>query len=130
MQENFGVLVLGHGSKLTYNKHTVEAVATMLAERMTEAIIKTAYLNMDRPTVEEGIESFAETGVTTLYVLPLFLAHGTHTLKDIPEILRLSDGQRRTTRSFGDRKVDIVYAEPLGVDPCIADLAHKRLREA
>jgi sirohydrochlorin cobalto/nickelchelatase len=130
MQENFGVLVLGHGSKLTYNKHTVEAVATMLAERMTEAIIKTAYLNMDRPTVEEGIESFAETGVTTLYVLPLFLAHGTHTLKDIPEILGLSDGQRRTTRSFGDRKVDIVYAEPLGVDPCIADLAHKRLREA
>ena len=130
MQENFGVLVLGHGSKLTYNKHTVEAVATMLAERMKEAIIKTAYLNMDRPTVEEGIESFAETGVTTLYVLPLFLAHGTHTLKDIPEILGLSDGQRRTTRSFGDRKVDIVYAEPLGVDPCIADLAHKRLREA
>jgi sirohydrochlorin cobalto/nickelchelatase len=130
MQENFGVLVLGHGSKLTYNKHTVEAVATMLAERMTEAIIKTAYLNMDRPTVEEGIESFAETGVTTLYVLPLFLAHGTHTLKDIPEILGLSDGQRRTSRSFGDRRVDIVYAEPLGVDPCLADLAHKRLREA
>jgi sirohydrochlorin cobaltochelatase len=130
MQENFGVLVLGHGSKLTYNKHTVEAVASMLAERMTDAIIKTAYLNMDRPTVEEGIESFAETGVTTLYVLPLFLAHGTHTLKDIPEILGLSDGQRRTTRSFGDRRVDIVYAEPLGVDPCIADLAHKRLREA
>jgi sirohydrochlorin cobaltochelatase len=130
MQENCGILVLGHGSKLTYNKHTVEAVATMLAERMTDAIIKTAYLNMDHPTVEEGIESFAETGVTALYVLPLFLAHGTHTLKDIPEILGLSDGQRRTTRSFGDRKVDIVYAEPLGVDPCIADLAHKRLREA
>jgi len=130
MQENFGVLVLGHGSKLTYNKHTVETVAAMLAERMTEATIKTAYLNMDRPTVEEGIESFAETDVTTLYVLPLFLAHGTHTLKDIPEILGLSDGQRRTTHSFADRSVDVVYAEPLGIDPCIADLAHKRLREA
>lgn len=130
MQENFGVLVLGHGSTLTYNKHTVEAVATMLAQRMTDAIIKTAYLNMDRPTVEEGIESFAETDVTTLYVLPLFLAHGIHTLKDIPEILGLSDGQRRTTHSFGDRSVDVVYAEPLGVDPCIADLAHKRLNEA
>jgi len=32
MEENFGVLVLGHGSKLTYNKNTVEAVANMLAE--------------------------------------------------------------------------------------------------
>jgi sirohydrochlorin cobaltochelatase len=130
MQDNFGVLVLGHGSKLTYNKNTVEAVATLLAERMSNAIIKTAYLNMDSPTVKEGIESFAQTDVKTLYVLPLFLAHGTHTLKDIPEILGLSDGQRRTTYSFVDRIVDVVYAEPLGIDPCIADLAYKRLKEA
>jgi sirohydrochlorin ferrochelatase len=130
IQDNFGVLVLGHGSKLAYNKNTVEAVANMLAERMSNAVIKTAYLNTDSPTVEEGIESFAQTDVTTLYVLPLFLAHGTHTLKDIPEILGLSDGQRRTTRLFANRIVDVVYAEPLGVDQCIADLAYKRLKEA
>ena len=130
MEENFGVLVLGHGSKLTHNKSTVEAVANMLAEMMTDAIIKTAYLNMDSPTVEEGIESFASTDVKTLYVLPLFLAHGTHTLKDIPEILGLTDGQRRTTHSFDDRSIEVIYAEPLGVDPCIADLALKRLNEA
>jgi sirohydrochlorin cobaltochelatase len=102
----------------------------MLAEKMNDAIIKTAYLNMDRPTVEEGIESFSSTDVKTLYVLPLFLAHGTHTLKDIPEILGLTDGQRRTTHSFDDRTVDVIYAEPLGIDPCIADLALKRLEEA
>ncbi|MDD1725871.1 MAG: sirohydrochlorin nickelochelatase, partial [Euryarchaeota archaeon] len=66
MEEDFGVLVLGHGSKLTYNKNTIEAVANMLAERMTGAIIKTAYLNIDRPTVEEGIESFSSTDVKTL----------------------------------------------------------------
>ena len=44
MQENSGVLVLGHGSKLTYNKRTVETVAAMLAERMTEATIKSITL--------------------------------------------------------------------------------------
>lgn len=130
MRENCGVLILGHGSKLTHNKNTVEAVAAMLAERMTNVTVKTAYLNMDRPTIEEGLASFAKTDVKTLYVLPLFLAHGTHTLKDIPEVLGLTDGQRRTTRSLGDRSVDIVYAEPLGVDQCIADLAQKRLQEA
>jgi sirohydrochlorin cobaltochelatase len=130
MQENCGVLILGHGSKLTYNKKTVEAVAEMLAERMTDVTVKTAYLNIDRPTIEEGLANFAKTNVTTLYVLPLFLAHGTHTLKDIPEVLGLSNGQRRTTLPLGDRSVDIVYAEPLGIDACIADLAHKRLQEA
>ncbi|MDD1725848.1 MAG: sirohydrochlorin nickelochelatase, partial [Euryarchaeota archaeon] len=68
--------------------------------------------------------------VKTLYVLPLFLAHGVHTLQDIPEILGLTEGQRRTTHSFDDRTVDVIYAEPLGIDPCIADLAFKRLQEA
>jgi len=130
MEEKVGVLVLGHGSNLAHNKNTVEALAAMLTKKMTAATIKTAYLNLDRPTVEEGIESFAQTDVTTLYVLPLFLAHGTHTLKDIPEILGLSDGQRRTTHSFGEKSVEVVYAEPLGIDPCIADLAYKRLKEA
>jgi sirohydrochlorin cobaltochelatase len=130
MRETCGVLILGHGSKLTFNKDTVEAVAAMLAERMTNVSVKTAYLNVDHPTIEEGLASFAKTGVTTLYVLPLFLAHGTHTLKDIPEVLGLSNGERRTTLSLGDRSVNIVYVEPLGNDPCIADLALKRLQEA
>lgn len=130
MRDNCGVLILGHGSKLTYNKNTVEAVAAMLAEKMPNVTVKTAYLNMDHPTIDEGLASFAKSGVTTLYVLPLFLAHGTHTLKDIPEALGLINGQRRTTLSLSDRRVNIVYAEPLGIDPCIAYLALKRLQEA
>lgn len=130
MQETFGVLVLGHGSKLTFNKDTVEAVAAMLAEKLDGAPVKTAYLNLDTPTVEEGLKSFATLDIDKLYVLPLFLAHGTHTLKDIPEILGLKDGHKTTTHALGNREIEIIYTEPLGVDPCIADLAFKRLKEA
>ena len=130
MEETFGVLVLGHGSKLTYNKDTVEAVAAMLADRLNGATVKTAYLNMDSPTVEEGLKSFAATDIDKLYVLPLFLAHGTHTLKDIPQILGLEDGQNATTYALGNKNIEIVYVEPLGSDPCIAELAYKRLKEA
>ena len=130
MQETFGVLVLGHGSKLTYNKDTVEAVAAMIAERLNGATVKTAYLNMNSPTVEEGLRSFATTEIDKVYVLPLFLAHGTHTLKDIPRILGLEDGQHTTTYALGSKTIKIVYVEPLGIDPCIAELAYKRLREA
>ena len=130
MQETFGVLVLGHGSKLSYNKDTVEAVAAMIAERLNGATVKTAYLNMNSPTVEEGLRSFATTEIDKVYVLPLFLAHGTHTLKDIPRILGLEDGQHTTTYALGSKDIEIVYVEPLGIDPCIAELAYKRLREA
>ncbi len=66
----------------------------------------------------------------TATFLPLFLAHGTHTLKDIPQILGLEDGHKTTTYALGNKAVKVVYTEPLGVDPCIADLAFKRLKEA
>ncbi|MGZ4901719.1 MAG: sirohydrochlorin nickelochelatase [Halobacteriota archaeon] len=130
MQETFGVLVLGHGSKLTFNKDTVETVAAMLAKKLDGAPVKTAYLNLDTPTVEEGLKSFTTLDIDKLYVLPLFLAHGTHTLKDIPEILGLKDGHKTTTYALGNKEIEVIYTEPLGVDQCIADLAFKRLKEA
>ncbi len=130
MNKTFGVLVLGHGSNLTFNKDTVETVAAMLAKRLDGVPVKTAYLNIDTPTVEEGLKSFEGDDVDTLYVLPLFLAHGTHTLKDIPQILGLNDGHKTTKYSLGNREIDVIYTEPLGADPCIADLAFKRLKEA
>jgi len=130
MHGNFGVLVLGHGSKLTYNKDIIEATADMLAKKVDGAVVRTAYLNMDTPTVEEGLSSFKDTTVDRVYVLPLFLAHGVHTLKDIPELLGLKEGEHRTTYALGDRNVEIIYAQPLGPDQCIADLAYKRLTEA
>ncbi len=130
MQGTFGVLVLGHGSKLTFNKDTVEAVAAMLEQRLNGAPVKTAYLNLDTPTVEEGLRSFEAAGIDKLYVLPLFLAHGTHTLKDIPHILGLEEGHKTTMYALGNKEIEVIYTEPLGVDPCIADLAYKRLKEA
>ena len=130
MHGNFGVLVLGHGSTLTHNKKIIEATADMLAKKLDGAVVKTAYLNMDTPTVEEGLASFKDTTVDRVYVLPLFLAHGVHTLKDIPELLGLKEGEHRTTYALGDWNVEIIYAQPLGPDQCIADLAYKRLTEA
>jgi len=130
MHGNFGVLVLGHGSTLTHNKEIIEATAALLAKKLDGAVVKTAYLNMDTPTVEEGLASFKDTTVDRVYVLPLFLAHGVHTLKDIPELLGLKEGENRTLYALGDWNIEIIYAQPLGPDQCIADLAYKRLTEA
>jgi len=84
----------------------------MLAKKVDGTVVRTAYLNMDTPTVEEGLMSFKDTTVDRVYVLPLFLAHGVHTLKDIPELLGLKEGEHRTTYALGDRNVEIIYACP------------------
>ena len=67
MHGNFGVLVLGHGSTLTHNKEIIEATAAMPAKKLDGAVVKTAYLNMDTPTVEEGLTSFKDTTVDRVY---------------------------------------------------------------
>jgi len=130
MHGNFGVLVLGHGSKLTYNKDMIDAMADMLAKKIDGAMVRTAFLNMDVPTVEEGLISFRDAAVDRIYAIPLFLAHGVYTLKDIPGQLGLKEGENRIMYRLDDRNIELVYVQPLGHDQCIADLAYKRLTEA
>lgn len=129
MGEKLGILVLGHGSKLPYNKEVVNAVAKMISEKH-KAVVRTAYLNIERPTIEEGLESFKGSGVMRIVALPVFLAHGVHTLEDIPHELGIKSGERRATANLDGKRVEIIYAQPLGIDQRIAELAYERVKEA
>lgn len=130
MKEKIGILALGHGSKLPYNKEVVTGVADLIAKKYNNAEVRTGFMNMNSPSMDEGLRAFEGTGVTTIVAVPIFLAHGVHTTEDIPQILGISKEDRRTTVKMDGRDVTLVYAEPLGADPLIADLAYKRAIEA
>jgi sirohydrochlorin cobaltochelatase len=125
---NTGILILGHGSTLPYNKELVEALSGMIADQ-GDVVVRTAFLNMDKPTLKQGLESFTGTGVDRIVALPIFLAHGVHTMEDIPKELDLNEDKKAVTEIDG-KSVDVVYAEPLGADVRIAELAYKRAEEA
>jgi sirohydrochlorin ferrochelatase len=127
--KDVGILVLGHGSSLPYNRELVEALAEMIA-LAHPGPVRTAYLNMDHPQIREGLESFAGLGVKRIVALPLFLAHGVHTREDIPRELGVDGQSRRGMVRIGDQDVEVVCAEPLGADECIAKLAYRRAEEA
>jgi len=124
-----GILVLGHGSTLPYNKDLVESLAQMISKNHSGPV-RTAYLNMNHPNIPEGLNSFAGTEVSKIVALPLFLAHGVHTRQDIPQELGVDPQKRRGTLKIGEREVEVICAEPLGVDECIATLAYRRTEEA
>ena len=126
--EKIGILVLGHGSSLPYNRELVEKFAEMLSSYNT-GVIKTAYLNINKPNIAECLESFAGTGVTKIVALPIFLAHGVHTLEDIPRELGINKNGFGAIKLNG-AEVPILCAKPLGVDECIANLAYRRAMEA
>jgi len=130
MSEKIGILALGHGSKLPYNKDVVTGVADLIARKYKNVVVRTGFMNMDKPTMREGLDAFKGTGVTTIVAVPIFLAHGVHTTEDIPQILGISREARKAAIKLDGKNVTLVYSEPLGVDELIAELAFKRAKEA
>ncbi len=127
--EDTGILVLGHGSTLPYNRELVESLAQIIRKNHSGPV-RTAYLNMNEPRIPEGLKSFEGTNVTRIVALPLFLAHGVHTREDIPRELGVDEKNRRGFVNIGGEDVEVICAEPLGVDECIATLACRRAEEA
>ncbi len=128
MNEKTGILLLGHGSTRPHNRELVENMAEMIAKQ-NNVLVRIAFLNMDKPDLKDGLESFKGTGIDRIVALPLFLAHGVHTLEDIPEELNLGDDKKAVVDIDG-KSVEVLYAEPLGADPRIAEIAYGRAEEA
>ena len=124
--EKFGLLVVGHGSSQPYNEQLIREVADLLSQKIPGAVTRIGFMNINKPTIKDGLDSFKGTGVKRIVVFPLFLAKGVHTTEDVPGLIGLAEGQKRTTYNG----FDIVYADPLGADDLIAELSARRVREA
>ncbi|HHI30103.1 MAG TPA: sirohydrochlorin nickelochelatase, partial [Candidatus Methanoperedenaceae archaeon] len=110
--DDIGILVMGHGSKLPYNKEIVESVAEHLAKKH-DVRVQAAYMGMNDPSIDEGLRMLAATGVKKIVAVPIFLAHGVHTLKDIPRILGVTEGKTESITVNGTA-IEVSYAGPLG----------------
>lgn len=130
MSEKIGILALGHGSRHPHNKEVVTGVAELIARKYKNIVVRCGFMNMNAPTMKEGLDGFKGTGVTKIVAVPIFLAHGVHTMEDIPQILGVSKESRKTNIKIDGKDVTLVYSEPLGVDELVAELAFKRANEA
>ncbi len=130
MNEKIGIFALGHGSRHPHNKEVVNGVAELIAKKYKNVVVRIGFMNMNNPTMKEGLEAFKGTGVSTIVAVPIFLAHGVHTMEDIPKILGISKVSRKTTIKLDGKNVTLVYSEPLGTDELIAEVAFKRAKEA
>ena len=128
--ERKGMLLVGHGSKLPYNQELVESTGKIVQERHPEYVVKCAFMNMNSPSIEESLKEFKKEKIDELVVDPLFLAKGVHIVKDIPGLIGLSEGTNQGTFAMNGREIPLVYAEPIGSDPLLADLMAKNAKNA
>ena len=125
-----GLLLVGHGSKLPHNKELVESTGHLIAEKYPDFIVKCGFMNMNTPSIEECMAEFRKEDIDTLIVVPLFLAKGVHILKDIPEIIGLPEGSTKGAFTMNGASIPLLYADPIGSDPLLADLMVKNARLA
>ncbi|WP_455645680.1 sirohydrochlorin nickelochelatase [Methanosphaera sp.] len=84
-----GILLIGHGSRLPYNKEVVSEIAKKYAETKPDYNIEVGFMELAEPNIPTAFNKLKETGVKRIIVTPVFLAHGMHTKRDIPTILGL-----------------------------------------
>ncbi|MBQ1179794.1 MAG: sirohydrochlorin nickelochelatase [Methanocorpusculum sp.] len=126
-----GLLIIGHGSRLEYGKELINETAKMIAEKTDEYTIITCSMEFNEPSVEEGLAEMRKKDIDYLVAIPMFLAKGIHVLYDIPEILGLSEGEFRGEFTLEDgRNIPLIYANPLGSDPLLANLMLKNAEAA
>jgi sirohydrochlorin ferrochelatase len=125
-----GMLLVGHGSKLPYNKELVETTGRLIAEQHPDFLVKCAFMNMNAPSIEESLAEFRKEKIDVLVVVPLFLAKGVHILKDIPELIGLPEGKTRGTFTLNGSSIPLIYADPIGSDPLLAELMVKNAKKA
>jgi sirohydrochlorin cobaltochelatase len=125
-----GMLLVGHGSTMPYNQELVEKTASMIRVQNSDFIVKCGFMNMNKPTIKESLEAFRREPIDALVVVPLFLAKGVHIEKDIPGEIGLPEGTKTGTFTLNGKTVPLVYADPIGSDPLLADLMVKNATRA
>lgn len=125
-----GMLLVGHGSTMPYNKELIESTARMIAAQTPEFVVKCGFMNINKPSIKEALADFSSENIDALVVVPLFLAKGVHIEKDIPGEIGLPEGTKKGTFALNGKTVPLVYADPIGIDPLLAELMVKNAHRA
>ena len=125
-----GMLLVGHGSTMPFNQDLVEKTAAMIKAGNTDFIVKCGFMNMNKPSIKESLEAFRLEPIDVLVVVPLFLAKGVHIEKDIPGEIGLPEGTKKGNFVLNGKTIPLVYADPIGSDPLLADLMVKNATKA
>ncbi len=117
-------LLVAHGSRNPRAIQAHEAFCAAVAQRAAVAgagsvAVRAAYLEINRPSIAEAIDSAVEDGATSMRIVPHFLAPGNHVTVDIPAIVELA--------RLRHPAVSIELTEHSGADPALVDVLAARV---
>ena len=86
------LIIVAHGSRNKKSAQQVAALCQKISEKAGNLsdqnkfdLVAHAFLQFASPLLEETIDDLVQRGARRVIVFPLFIAAGSHLLKDIPE---------------------------------------------
>ena len=122
MEEKYGVMVCGHGSRDEEAVKEFQAVAQGLKERLPQYETDWGFLEFATPVISKGLDALRAKGIRKVLAVPGMLFAAGHVKNDIPSVLNAYQVQ--------NPELSISYARELGIDLKIIRAAGERVEKA
>ncbi len=81
-----GIVLFAHGSRDPEWARPFQRMTEIVGRTAPHCVVKLAYLEIMRPSLEEAVAALAK-GVKTIRVVPVFLGQGSHLKEDLPRLI-------------------------------------------
>lgn len=85
-------------------------------------IVEGAHMEIAEPSIADAVGKCASAGAKKIVIAPYFLSRGRHIQEDIPALVAAAQEQHPG--------VECVVADPIGLDPLMAQLVEMRVQNA
>lgn len=79
-------------------------------------------MEIAKPSISDAMRKCVQAGAKQIIVAPYFLSRGRHIQQDIPALVREAQQEHSAP--------ECIIAEPIGLDPLMAQLIEARVRNA
>ena len=79
-----GILLFGHGARNPDWAAPFHRIRAEIKARDAAMPVEPGFLELMRPTFDEGIDCLVSQGATEIAIVPIFMAAGSHIKKDLP----------------------------------------------
>jgi sirohydrochlorin cobaltochelatase len=79
-----GILLFGHGARNPDWAAPFHRIRDAILARDPAALVEPGFLELMRPTFDEGIDCLVRQGASDIVIVPIFMAAGSHLKKDLP----------------------------------------------
>ena len=114
------VLLISHGSRIAKTKKEVKSLVKVLKKKSKIPIFEYAFLEIESPSIPEGIDRLVQKGAKEILLLLNFLNSGRHVDLDIPRIVR------EAQKKYPETKIKV--SGPVGQHPGMVDVFCEMIR--